>query len=107
VIVAPSTSWIDGDVANFDLKTTHGSGDVDGLLTQYVVVEDPWLIRAPKNLSFEEVAALPCAGATAINALGSIAVGEGTTVVAQGTGGVSCFVIQASLLLRKDRGFHH
>lgn len=97
VIVAPHTTWISGDIADFDMSTVRGCGNVDGLLTQYVVVDDLGLVRAPKNLSFEEAAALPCAGATAINALGSIPIGKGTTVVAQGTGGVSCFIIQVTV----------
>lgn len=81
-------------MVDFKFETTRGGAGVDGLLAQYVVVEDPWLVRAPKNFSFEEAAALPCAGATAMNVLTSIPVGKGTTVVAQGMGGVSCFVIQ-------------
>jgi NADPH:quinone reductase-like Zn-dependent oxidoreductase len=94
VLVTPASSWIDGDVATYDYETTRGMGNVQGLLAQHVVIEDDWIVRAPKNLSFEEMAALPCAGATAINVLSSIPVREGTTVVTQGTGGVSCFVIQ-------------
>lgn len=94
VIVHPQTSWIDGDVSNFDLASCLGAGDVDGLLAQHVVVADEWLAKAPKNCSFAEAASLPCAGATAVNILSSIAVDKGSTVVTQGTGGVSCFVIQ-------------
>ncbi|PQE26654.1 Alcohol dehydrogenase zinc-containing protein [Rutstroemia sp. NJR-2017a WRK4] len=94
VIVQPQTSWIDGDVSNFDMVSCLGAGDVDGLLAQHVVVADDWLAKAPKNCSFEEAASLPCAGATAFNILSSTDVGSGTTVVTQGTGGVSCFVIQ-------------
>jgi NADPH:quinone reductase-like Zn-dependent oxidoreductase len=94
VIVQPQTSWVDGDVSSFDIASCLGAGDVDGLLAQHVVVADEWLAKAPTNCSFEEAASLPCAGATAINVLSSIEVGSGSTVVTQGTGGVSCFVIQ-------------
>jgi NADPH:quinone reductase-like Zn-dependent oxidoreductase len=56
----------------------------------------------PRNLSFEEAAALPTAGVTAVNALyHSRLLGpkgeellKGKTVLTQGTGGVSCFAIQ-------------
>jgi NADPH:quinone reductase-like Zn-dependent oxidoreductase len=94
VIANPTTTWIDGDITAFSFETALGGADTDGLLAQYVVVEDPWVVLAPKNLSFEEAAALPCAGGTAMHVLSSIFVGQGTTVVAQGTGGVSCFIIQ-------------
>lgn len=61
-----------------------------------MVVQDAWVIRAPKNLSFEEAVALPAAAGTAINVLEAVSVGKGTTVVTQGTGGVSCAVLQVS-----------
>lgn len=76
------------------MGNTLGAGDCNGTLTQYIVVEDEWLIKAPSNLSFEESAALPVAGGTAMNVLTSVQVKKGTTVLTQGTGGVSCFVIQ-------------
>ncbi|KAH9224909.1 putative zinc-type alcohol dehydrogenase-like protein [Leptodontidium sp. 2 PMI_412] len=82
-----------------DMHNILGSGVVNGTLSQYVVVEDPWLIRAPKNLSFEESAALPGAAGTAMNVLESISIGGNTTVVTQGTGGVSCAVIQYAAAL--------
>jgi NADPH:quinone reductase-like Zn-dependent oxidoreductase len=75
---------------------------MQGTLQQYRVVEDKWLYRVPKNLTFAEAAALPTAGGTAINALfhsclldpkGEKLL-EGKTVLTQGTGGVSCFAIQ-------------
>lgn len=57
---------------------------------------DNELIKAPLHLTFEELASLPAAGATAIHALfhGPRSLKPGQTVLAQGTGGVSCFVIQ-------------
>jgi NADPH:quinone reductase-like Zn-dependent oxidoreductase len=96
VILVPNRNWVDGDVGAVNLENTLGSGSVNGTLTQYIVVQDQWAICAPKNLSFEEAAALPGAAGTAINVLESISIGKGTTVVTQGTGGVSCFVIQVS-----------
>lgn len=53
------------------------------------------LVRIPSHLSFEEAATLPCAAVTAWNGLyGLIALKPGETVVAEGTGGVSCFAAQ-------------
>ena len=78
------------------MKNIIGGGTSNGTLSQFVVVPDQWVIRAPKNLSFEEAAALPGAAGTAVNVLESVHIGKGTTVVSQGTGGVSCAVIQVS-----------
>jgi NADPH:quinone reductase-like Zn-dependent oxidoreductase len=94
VILLTNRDWIDGDVEVVSVENSLGAGTANGTLTQYIVVQDPWVIRAPKNLSFEEAAALPGAAGTAMNVLQSISVGKGTTVVTQGTGGVSCAVIQ-------------
>ncbi|KAL5353624.1 hypothetical protein ACLOAV_001661 [Pseudogymnoascus australis] len=99
VILLTNRDWIDGDVDVVTMGNNLGSGTVNGTLTQYMVVQDPWIIRAPKNLSFEEAAALPGAAGTAMNVLQSISVGKGTTVVTQGTGGVSCAVIQYAAAL--------
>lgn len=96
VIITPTTTWIDGDITALSFETAHGGAETDGLLAQYVVVEDPWIVRAPTNFSFEEAAALPCAGGTAMHVLTSVPAVQGTTVVAQGTGGVSCFIIQVT-----------
>lgn len=94
VILAPNRDWLDGDVEVVRMSNILGSGVVNGTLAQYMIVQDPWVVLAPKNLSFEEAAALPGAAGTAINVLESVKIGNGTTVVTQGTGGVSCAVIQ-------------
>ena len=96
VILVPNRDWIDGDVSVYQMSNTLGSGNVDGTLSQYMIVEDTWVVRAPKNLSWEEASSLPGAAGSAINVLQSVVIEKGTTVVTQGTGGVSCFVIQVS-----------
>jgi len=65
-------------------------------------VQDAWAISAPKHLSFEEAAALPGAAETAMNVLEAVRMGKGTTVVTQGTGGVSCAVIQVRNQVSND-----
>lgn len=103
VILKPNQSWHDSeDVSEFEMEKALGGASTQGTLQQYRVVEDKWLHRMPKNLTFAEAAALPTAGGTAINALfHSHLLGpqggkslEGRTVLTQGTGGVSCFAIQ-------------
>ncbi|KAK5046737.1 hypothetical protein LTR84_007498 [Exophiala bonariae] len=58
--------------------------------------EDEYLLAAPSSLSYEELAALPCAAGTAANALffGPMPLKKGMTVLTQGTGGVSSGAIQ-------------
>ena len=99
VIVVPQGDWLDGDVSVLRADKILGAGDNDGTLSQYMVVPDACVVPAPKNLSIEEAAALVSTSGTAINVLESIPIKKGTTVVTQGTGGVSCAVIQYAAAL--------
>ena len=68
---------------------------LDGMLAEYVVLDEDGLVKLPDHLSFEEGAALPCAAVTAWNALcvsGRLKAGD--SVLAMGTGGVSIFALQ-------------
>lgn len=99
VIILTQGDWIDGDVASLRFDKILGAGDNQGTLTQYMVVPDACIVPAPKNLSIEEAAALVSTAGTAINVLDGITIKQGTTVVTQGTGGVSCAVIQYAAAL--------
>ncbi len=80
------------------LEAHHASalgGAQDGMLAEEVVLGEGAWVKVPDHLSFEQAATLPCAGVTAYNALfetGNLRPGD--TVLAQGTGGVSLFVLQ-------------
>jgi len=64
-------------------------------LAQYVVLEEDGAVQVPAHLSFEEAAALPCAGVTAWHAVVEHArTIAGSSVLVQGTGGVSIFALQ-------------
>jgi NADPH:quinone reductase-like Zn-dependent oxidoreductase len=69
---------------------------LDGVLAEYVALHEDGVVAIPQNLSFEEAAALPCAGVTAWNALMVTGrpVKPGDAVLCQGTGGVSMFAMQ-------------
>jgi NADPH:quinone reductase-like Zn-dependent oxidoreductase len=70
-------------------------GSVDGMLAEFVVLEEDGVVKIPAHLSVEEGATLPCAGVTAWHALvehGNLIAGQ--TVLLQGTGGVSTFGLQ-------------
>ena len=90
-------NWLEGPPTPAKIKGALG-GDIDGTLAEYVVLKEAGLVRIPEHLSFEEAATLPCAGVTAWNALKAGNVREGSTVLMQGTGGVSIFAMQFAKL---------
>lgn len=69
---------------------------LDGTLAEYIALDEDGVVAIPSNLSFEEAAALPCAGVTAWHALmvAGRAVRAGDTVLCLGTGGVSTLALQ-------------
>lgn len=76
-------------------------GSFDGTFQQYGVFEETWLVRLASNLSYLEGASLSDCGVTAWNALyGLKAIKPGEWVLIQGTGGVSLFAIQVTVLKR-------
>jgi len=94
-------NWLDGPPTPAKIKGALG-GDVDGMLAEYVVLKESGLVRFPDHLSFEEAATLPCAGVTAWNALAAGNLQSNSSVLIQGTGGVSIFALQ----LAKLKGAH-
>ncbi len=87
-------SWLGGELKAADNVTALG-GNIDGVLTEYRVLDQHGLVHIPAHLSFEEAATLPCAALTAWNALfGERPLKTGETVLALGTGGVSIFAVQ-------------
>jgi NADPH:quinone reductase-like Zn-dependent oxidoreductase len=91
--------WIAGEPDLIRLTSTLG-GPMDGVMQEYMVVDEEGLAKAPEYLTNEEAATLPCAALTAWSALvteGDIKAGD--MVLLQGTGGVSLFALQFSKLL--------
>ena len=86
--------WIDGPgfgTAREPNSRTLG-GPMPGVLSEYVVLDQDWAVKAPESLSDAEASTLPCAGLTAWTALverGRLQAGQ--TVVVEGTGGVALF----------------
>ena len=86
--------WIDGRVTREKGASALGGG-IDGVLRQFAVFSEDGLVRAPELLNDEEVATLPCAALTAWHALfENDPPIPGTSVLIQGTGGVSIFALQ-------------
>lgn len=72
----------------------------DGMLADYLLADEPALVKIPPHLSFEEAATLPCAALTAWSALtGLRPVLAGETVLTIGTGGVALFAVQFARLM--------
>jgi NADPH:quinone reductase-like Zn-dependent oxidoreductase len=89
--------WIDGPGFG-TARTPNGltlGGAAQGVLSEYIVLDENWAVKAPVSLSDSEASTLPCAGLTAWTALverGNVRAGQ--TVVVQGTGGVALFGLQ-------------
>jgi NADPH:quinone reductase-like Zn-dependent oxidoreductase len=95
--------WIDGPLTAEKSKSALG-GDADGMLAEYALLSQDGVVRFPEHLTYEEASTLPCAGVTAWNALQHAGettnpINTGDTVVIQGTGGVSIFVLQLATQL--------
>jgi len=86
--------WIDGQPDIEKAKSALG-GAIDGVLAEYVALDQEGLVHIPEHLSYEEAASLPCAGVTAWHALVSEGqIKPGDVILTQGTGGVSIFATQ-------------
>jgi NADPH:quinone reductase-like Zn-dependent oxidoreductase len=86
--------WAGGEMTPAGAKTALG-GELDGVLAEYVALDEEGVTPIPAHLTDEEAATLPCAALTAWNALfesGNVRAGD--TVLTLGTGGVSIFVLQ-------------
>jgi NADPH:quinone reductase-like Zn-dependent oxidoreductase len=86
--------WISGKPPAGATESALG-GALDGMLSQYVTLDQEGLVKLPAGLSYEEGATLPCAAVTAWDGLvtrGRLQPGD--YVLLQGTGGVSIFGLQ-------------
>ena len=98
VAAAVFPGWIDG---RFGLPYSDQlGGSLDGMLTEYAVLDQDALVAIPSHLSYEQAATLPCVGVTAWNALtGGRGLVAGETVLTLGSGGVSLFAVQLAKAL--------
>lgn len=87
-------NWTDGPPTQEKLSRSLGAS-VDGVLADFVVLDDTNVAPAPGGLSYEEAATLPTAGLTGwMASLGRREPHRGDVVLIQGTGGVSVFAMQ-------------
>ena len=86
--------WIDGAPPRSAFTRVPGDG-IDGYAREAVVTPAHWFTRIPAGYTAAEAATLTCAGLTAWRALFvDGAMKPGSTVLVQGSGGVSVFALQ-------------
>jgi len=86
--------WVGGPISDSPMASAMG-GAIDGMLTEFAVLEEDGAVHLPAGMSFEQGATLPCAAVTAWHALVEIGgIKAGDTVLVQGSGGVSIFALQ-------------
>ncbi|MHA4811507.1 zinc-dependent alcohol dehydrogenase family protein [Flavitalea flava] len=89
--------WTGGPFSWENAAQTGGS--LDGLLTEFALLQEEAVVQIPDHLSYNEAATLPCAAVTAWNALmDGRPVLAGETVLTLGSGGVSLFALQFAKL---------
>lgn len=105
VIIHPNTWTTGSDIRNFKFAEVMGGGAVDGTLRRWMLADEARLTKAPEGLSIEEAATVYTAGVTAFHALyyDTVPVHPGMTILTQGTGGVSCYAIMASVWILMQR----
>jgi NADPH:quinone reductase-like Zn-dependent oxidoreductase len=87
--------WVSGPFKASYIPSALGNNTINGTLAEYIVLPATALVCVPEHLSSTEAATLPCAGVTAWHGLVTRgAMGEGDTVLIQGTGGVALFGLQ-------------
>ncbi|MCO5968658.1 zinc-dependent alcohol dehydrogenase family protein [Actinoallomurus soli] len=89
--------WLDGP---FRRENAAQLGTMlDGVLTEYAVLDEDGVVPVPEHLSYEEAAAFPLAAVTAWNALTSGGLlRPGATVLTLGSGAVSLFALRFATL---------
>jgi len=89
--------WIDGTIAPEKFARDRGWHG-DGVAAEYLVLSEQELLHVPAHLSDAEASTLPCAAVTAWAAVTRhVTLRPGSTVLIQGTGGVSLFALQFAL----------
>ncbi|MET7699734.1 NAD(P)-dependent alcohol dehydrogenase [Streptomyces sp. NPDC005485] len=86
-------NWRDGRITATQFDQPGAS--LNGMLAEYVRLDQEAAVRVPEHLTWEEAACLPCAGVTAWHALtGGEPLVPGQTVLTLGTGALSLFAVR-------------
>ncbi|MFM2422347.1 MAG: hypothetical protein RL291_877 [Pseudomonadota bacterium] len=86
-------SWTGGDPTTERLASALG-GPLDGVMADFVCLNEDGVVRVPAYLSDAEAATLPCAALTAWSAIATYGRAQaGDKILVQGTGGVAMFAL--------------
>ena len=91
--------WAGGGPTADRLRSSLG-GPIDGVMSDFMVLDEEGVAKVPEHLTDIEAATLPCAALTAWSAVvteGRVKAGD--RVLIQGTGGVSLFALQFAKML--------
>lgn len=98
MVILPSPWFTGNDSRDFLFDACRGAGNEDGTFQRYVVCDERCLFKAPESMTLQEASTIYGAGLTSYRALfhsdSKPELGPGSTVLTQGTGGVSCYAIQ-------------
>ncbi|CDX22372.1 Alcohol dehydrogenase zinc-binding domain protein [Mesorhizobium plurifarium] len=73
---------------------------LNGMLSEYALLDEQWAVRLPDHLSWQEAATFTCAGLTAWSALTGAEIPKpGQWVLVIGSGGVALFALQFAKLM--------
>src|SRR5579863_1355486 len=87
-------TWLAGPPISWYGRSALG-GALDGMLAEYVALDEDGVVEIPAYMNYDEAASLPCAGVTSWNGLVTAGhLKSGDTVLVMGTGGVSIFALQ-------------
>jgi len=90
--------WIGGGISSDAMASALG-GALDGVLAEYVVLNEHGLVAMPPHLTFQEASTLPCAALTAWHSLVEMGgLKPGQIVLLLGTGGVSIMALQFAVM---------
>lgn len=98
-VVLHPNDWMSGDPRNYIFHQTLGGASQDGTFRRYMLVDDDRAFKAPDSMTLQEAATIFTAGVTAWRVLNygePKLIGPESTILTQGTGGVSCYAIQVS-----------
>ncbi|KAJ4258747.1 hypothetical protein NW762_007834 [Fusarium torreyae] len=106
--VAPVFNMKNLDGTERDIEAVALGGDGPGVLREFAVFEDKFLVKLPQHLSWEEASTIACAGLTAWTSLDSLELlNDDTVVLLQGTGGVSMFALRVKELGHSVEGINY
>ncbi len=90
-------NWLDGPPTPAKVKGALG-GDIDGTLAEYILLNQTGLVRIPDTSASKKPPRFPALRVTAWNALARANLKPDSTILIQGTGGVSIFALQFAKL---------